>query len=154
MRLIRSSGKLFCLLGIQLCIQPPPSLPSLRASLSHLPFCSSSVKVRIRVGMRVQDGAGGCAQLLHPELMERKQHKSFIIYIGSGLQNRPCLCSEWTGRDKLLVSANFLSLSLARCCLIQCRQESLDHQALAPTVSKGKSAPSLHGLGRRTLYFC
>ncbi|XP_035425892.1 CUGBP Elav-like family member 5 isoform X3 [Cygnus atratus] len=40
--LTRSSGKLFCLLGIQLCIQPPPSLPSLRASLSHLPFCSSS----------------------------------------------------------------------------------------------------------------
>uniref|UniRef100_A0A8B9E7I3 CUGBP Elav-like family member 5 n=1 Tax=Anser cygnoides TaxID=8845 RepID=A0A8B9E7I3_ANSCY len=153
--LTRSSGKLFCLLGIQLCIQPPPSLPSLRASLSHLPSCSSSnVKVRIRVGMCVQDGAGGCAQLLHPELMEGKQHKSFIVCIGAGLQNRPCLCSEWTGRDKLLVNANFLSLSLARCCLIQCRQESLDHQALAPKVSKGRSAASLHGLGRRALYFC
>lgn len=101
-RLIRSSGKLFCLLGIQLCIQPPPSLPSLRASLSHLPFCSSSnVKVRIRVGMRVQDGAGGCAELLHPELMEGSStnlssfvlelcYRTGLVSAVSGLEETSC----------------------------------------------------------------
>lgn len=77
-------NSLFCLLGVQLCIQLP-SPPLLRASLSHLPSCSSNnEKVRIRVGMSVS-GSGGVGAIWVACLMHHRtnEEETTLIFVSS-----------------------------------------------------------------------